>query len=153
MASERIRSWATRTCIAAATIAAPTGAPIVAAGNGTVDLAGPNGAYGTYVRIQHSSSFATAYAHLSGIAPGIRKGRAVRQGQVIGYVGATGLATGPHLHYEVMVGNNQVNPLSVKFAGADKLAGKELAQLRAHINEVDARVVAQRPLIAIATRN
>lgn len=94
--------------------AVPTGTPILAAGSGHVELAGWNGSYGHYIRIRHSSTYKTAYAHLSGYAKGIRRGSVVEQGQVIGYVGSTGRSTGPHLHYEILVNNRKVNPLTVK---------------------------------------
>ncbi len=106
--------------------AAPTGTPIYAAGDGTIEMAGKNGGYGYYIRLRHNNKYATAYAHLSRFAKGIRAGKQVRQGQVIGYVGSTGRSTGPHLHYEILVGNRHVNPLSVKFASGTKLQGKEL---------------------------
>ena len=133
--------------------AAPVGTPIVAAGNGTVEVAGTNGAYGNYVRIRHSGNYQTAYAHLSRFGTGMRAGRAIKQGQIIGYVGTTGLSTGPHLHYEIMVSGNQVNPVTVKFASGDKLGGRELAQFRRHVVDVDARVAALPPLVKVATRD
>lgn len=105
---------------------APPGTPIMAAGDGIVDMAGWNAGYGNYVRVRHNEQYGTAYAHMSRIASGLRKGTHVRQGQVIGYVGMTGLATGPHLHYEVLVHNQQINPLSVKLPTGIKLAGAEL---------------------------
>src|SRR5690625_308211 len=83
--------------------AAPTGTPIYAAGDGTVQMAGRNGGYGNYIRIRHGNGYETAYAHLIRFAKGIRAGVRVRQGDVIGYVGSTGASTGPHLHYEVLV--------------------------------------------------
>src|SRR5690606_20697718 len=89
--------------------AAPAGTPIYAAGNGTVEMAGRNAGYGNYVRIRHSGNYATAYGHMSRIARGMRAGTRVKQGQIVGYVGATGLATGPHLHYEVLNRGAQVN--------------------------------------------
>ncbi|CAA6603566.1 Peptidase M23B [Rhodospirillaceae bacterium LM-1] len=104
----------------------PHGAPIQAAGDGVVEMAGVNKGYGNYLRIRHGNGFSTAYAHLSGFAKGVRAGKRVSQGQVVGYVGSTGLSTGPHLHYEVMVNNSQVNPLSIKMPSGRKLAGKEL---------------------------
>ncbi len=110
--------------------AVPTGTPIQAAGNGTVEFAGANGAYGYYVRVKHDDKHATAYAHMSRFAQGIRKGVRVSQGQVIGYVGSTGRSTGPHLHYEILAGGKQVNPLSVKFQSGTKLAGKELQRFQ-----------------------
>jgi murein DD-endopeptidase MepM/ murein hydrolase activator NlpD len=106
--------------------AAPTGTPIMAAGAGVIEQAGPNGAYGNYVRIRHSSGYSTAYAHMSRFAQGIRAGKRIDQGQIIGFVGSTGRSTGAHLHYEVLVNNDQINPLSIKVPTGTKLAGKEL---------------------------
>ncbi|MFN0044296.1 MAG: M23 family metallopeptidase [Alphaproteobacteria bacterium] len=117
--------------------AAVTGTPIQAAGSGTVDMIGPNGGYGNYIRIRHTNALATAYAHLSGYAAGLRKGARVSQGQIIGFVGTTGQSTGPHLHYEVLSGNNQINPLSLKMAASRKLEGKELVRYRSHIVDIE----------------
>ena len=103
--------------------AAPRGTPIMAAGRGIVTAAGRNGAYGLYVRIRHNTTYSTAYAHMRAIARGIRRGRRVRQGQTIGYVGSTGRSTGPHLHYEVMRNNRQINPLGLKLPTGTKLKG------------------------------
>jgi len=108
--------------------AAPTGTPIMAAGNGTVEVAGRNGAYGRYIRIRHNGEYKTAYAHLSKYARGVRKGKRVKQGQIIGYVGSSGRSTGPHLHYEVLRGNRQINPLGLKLPTGRKLKGDELAR-------------------------
>jgi murein DD-endopeptidase MepM/ murein hydrolase activator NlpD len=108
--------------------AAPTGTPIYAAGNGRVVLAGRNGAYGKYIKIRHNNRYSTAYAHLSRFRKGVRKGKRVRQGQVIGYVGSTGRSTGPHLHYEILVEGRQVNPLRLKLPSGRKLSGTELTQ-------------------------
>ncbi|MGB1088853.1 MAG: M23 family metallopeptidase, partial [Alphaproteobacteria bacterium] len=80
--------------------AAPRGTPIMAAGNGKIDYAGRRGSFGIYVQLQHEGGYQTAYAHMKNLAKGISKGRRVRQGQIIGYVGTTGRSTGPHLHYE-----------------------------------------------------
>jgi murein DD-endopeptidase MepM/ murein hydrolase activator NlpD len=110
--------------------AAPPGTPILAAGAGKVAMAGPNGGYGLYVRLQHTSDVATAYAHMSRLGPGIKPGVAVRQGQVIGFVGSTGMSTGPHLHYEFHRGGKQVNPLAQKFAMRAKVGGPDLARFR-----------------------
>ena len=85
----------------------PTGTPIMAAGEGTVEEAGFHGSYGNYVRLRHGNGYGTAYAHMSRIAPGIHSGKHVAQGQVIGFVGATGRATGPHLHYEVLINSSR----------------------------------------------
>jgi murein DD-endopeptidase MepM/ murein hydrolase activator NlpD len=105
--------------------AAPPGTPILAAGAGKVSMAGPNGGYGTYVKLQHTADVATAYAHMSRLGPGIRPGIAVRQGQVIGFVGSTGLSTGPHLHYEFHRAGRAVNPLAQKFAMRAAVGGKD----------------------------
>lgn len=108
----------------------PPGTPIMAAGDGTIEMAGFNGSYGNYVRVRHANGFATAYAHMSRIAQNIHSGRHVSQGQVVGFVGATGRATGPHLHYEVLKGMTQINPTSIKIPTGTKLAGKELDRFR-----------------------
>ena len=111
--------------------AARYGSPIYAVTDGVVAYAGRHGGHGNYVRIQHGGGLATGYAHMSRIAavPGQR----VRQGQVIGYVGSTGLSTGPHLHYELYRNGATVNPLSVKFTTTAQLAGRELAAFRAKL--------------------
>lgn len=108
--------------------AAATGTPIMAAGAGTVARAGWFGAYGKYVQIRHNNEFATAYAHMSRIAPNLQPGSRIQQGQIIGYIGSTGRSTGPHLHYEILKGGEQVNPLNVKFPTGEVLAGKLLAK-------------------------
>lgn len=109
--------------------AVPTGTPIMASGDAVVASAGWNaGGYGNLVVLRHDGNYSTAYAHMSRIAKGIKPGTRVRQGQVIGYVGMTGLATGPHLHYEVRINNKPVNPLGVHMAPAQKLQGRELAE-------------------------
>ena len=84
--------------------------------------------YGNFVVINHGNGYATAYGHLSRFAPGMRRGARVRQGQVFAYSGATGLATGPHLHYEIRINNIQVNPLTVKVAEGRLLNGKRVAR-------------------------
>jgi len=108
----------------------PYGTPIRASGAGTVEIAGRHGAYGVTVEIQHNGKYETLYAHMSKLAAGIRRGSKVNQGQIIGYVGATGRATGPHLHYEVRVAGRAVNPTKIRAAGGKQLAGKELTQFR-----------------------
>ncbi len=119
--------------------AAPRGTPVVAAGDGKIEHAGRKGAYGKYIRIRHNSDFKTAYAHLRAYARGIRSGRRVRQGQVIGYVGSTGRSTGAHLHYEVLRGNRQVNPLGLKLPTGRKLNGKAKRRFFAARSELDQR--------------
>jgi murein DD-endopeptidase MepM/ murein hydrolase activator NlpD len=106
---------------------APRGTPIMAAGDGIIEMSARNGSYGNYVRIRHGGSYKTAYAHLSRYGKGIKKGRRVKQGQIIGYAGATGRVTAAHLHYEVLVDGNQVNPMRLKLPTGRTLKGKELA--------------------------
>lgn len=102
--------------------AAPTGTPIYAAGNGVVERASRYGGYGHYVRIRHQKGYKTAYAHMSRYGRGIRAGRSVRQGQIIGYVGSTGASTGPHLHYEVYKNGKPVDAMRLKLPTGRKLA-------------------------------
>jgi murein DD-endopeptidase MepM/ murein hydrolase activator NlpD len=101
--------------------AAPRGTPVKASGNGTVSFVGRKGGYGKAVILRHGSMYTTVYAHLSRYAKGVRTGRRVTQGQVIGYVGSTGLATGPHLHYEFRVRGVHKNPLKVKLPEAEPI--------------------------------
>ena len=109
---------------------APYGTPIKAAGAGVVELAGRDGAYGIAVMIKHKGKYETLYGHMSKLADGLSPGVKVNQGQVIGYVGATGRATGPHLHYEVRVERRPVNPLRVKAAGGRQLANIDLLNFK-----------------------
>jgi murein DD-endopeptidase MepM/ murein hydrolase activator NlpD len=110
--------------------AAPSGTPILAAGDGTVEKVGREGGYGNYVRIRHVNGFATAYGHMLRFAQGMEKGVAVKQGQVIGYVGSTGLSTGPHCHFEVMVNNQFVNPMTIQVPRGLQLTGRQLAEFQ-----------------------
>ncbi|MDA0787751.1 MAG: peptidoglycan DD-metalloendopeptidase family protein [Proteobacteria bacterium] len=119
--------------------AAPTGTPIYAAGDGTVEVAGTNGGYGKYIRIRHNGTYSTAYAHLNGYARGVGSGKRVRQGQVIGYVGTTGSSTGPHLHYEIHRDGKQINPLGLKLPSGEKLKGDRLVAFQSLRESVDAR--------------
>ncbi len=116
--------------------AAPTGTPIESSGDGKVLFAGWKKGYGKYIVIRHNATYTTAYGHLSRIKKGIRKGKRVRQGQVIGNVGSTGLSTGPHLHYEVKVRGKQVNPLKVKTSARRSLTKKEMDSFAALRDEV-----------------
>ena len=119
--------------------AAPIGTPIYAAGDGSIDRIGRNGGYGNYIRIRHNSDYSTAYAHLSRYAKGMRKGKRVKQGQVIGYVGNTGRSTGPHLHYEILRGGRQVNPMTVRMPSGRSLKGEELVSFQKGRQELDHR--------------
>lgn len=124
---------------------APIGTPIYAAGNGVVEVRRWEHGYGRYIRIRHDKIHETAYAHLSRYAKGLHRGEHVHQGQVIGYVGESGRATGPHLHYEVLVRGRQVNPMTVKFASGTALAGRELRRFEAARHVIDRRVAALKP--------
>jgi murein DD-endopeptidase MepM/ murein hydrolase activator NlpD len=117
--------------------AAPIGTPIYAAGDGRVLVAGRNGGYGNYVRIRHNGDYSTAYGHMLRFASGIAPGRRVSQGQVIGYVGTTGRSTGPHLHYEVLRDDAQINPMSVKQAPDTQLAGADLRRFQQEVDRID----------------
>lgn len=119
--------------------AAPPGTPILAAGNGIVEEAHRKGGYGNYIRIRHANGYQTAYGHMSRYAPGMKEGLKVKQGQIIGYVGSTGLVSGPHLHYEVLVNSRFVNPLNIQVPRERQLAGRQLAEFqkeRARIDEL-----------------
>lgn len=109
---------------------APTGTPVFAAGDGVIEKREVFGGYGNYVRVRHSGGYATAYAHLSRFGQNIQVGKRVRQEQIIGYVGTTGRSTGPHLHYEILRDNRQVNPMKVKFPSSLKLEGTTLARFK-----------------------
>jgi murein DD-endopeptidase MepM/ murein hydrolase activator NlpD len=112
---------------------APTGTPIFAAGNGTVEEIGWKNGYGKYIKLRHNGTYETAYGHTSRFASGLKKGSKVKQGQVIAYVGATGRATGPHLHFEIMVNGAHVNPSTVKTVASDKLNGPALKAFKAQV--------------------
>lgn len=126
------------------------GTPVMAAGNGTVTSAGRNGAYGNYIRIRHDDIYATAYAHLSRFARGLKRGKRVKQGQVIGFVGSTGRSTGPHLHYEVFASGRRVNPLSLRLPTGRRLKGKLLDDFRVHAARLDAQMAASAPATLMA---
>ena len=117
--------------------AGPSGTPILAAGKGVVEVAKRRGAYGNYVRIKHANGYQTAYAHMRRFGPGIRPGVKVKQGQVIGYIGSTGLSSGPHLHYEVLVNKRHVNPLKMKVPRERLLKGVELAEYKRERQRID----------------
>ena len=106
---------------------APMGTPIFASGNGTVVMAGWEGGYGKYIRIRHANGYETAYGHMSAFARGMEPGKRVRQGQVIGYVGSTGLSTGAHLHYEILINGRFVDPMKIKLPRGRVLDGTLLA--------------------------
>ena len=118
--------------------AAPPGTPILAAGDGTVEAVGRQGGYGNYIRIRNANGFSTGYGHLASYADGLEPGINVKQGQVIGYVGSTGLSTGPHCHYEILVNNQFVNPMTIQVPRGLQLTGRQLAEFQKERKRVDA---------------
>ena len=116
--------------------AAPTGTPIYAGGNGVIEFIGNNGGYGKYIRIRHNNEYKTAYGHMSGFKKGLSKGLRVNQGEIIGYVGSTGKSTGPHLHYEIIFQNEQINPLKLKLPSGKVLKGKELSKFQREAKKI-----------------
>jgi murein DD-endopeptidase MepM/ murein hydrolase activator NlpD len=117
------------------------GTPILAAGNGTVVKAGWSSGYGKHTEIQHANGYTTTYSHQSNFANGIVPGARVRQGQVIGYLGNTGLSTGPHLHYEVKVNGNFVNPMKIRVPRGRELQGVTLAEFKRQRDEIQGLIV------------
>lgn len=118
--------------------AASIGTPILAAGNGVVEFKGTQGGYGNFLKVRHNNVYSTAYAHISKFASGIKVGSKVKQGQVIAYVGRTGVTTGAHLHFEVHKHGVQINPQSIKSTSiGDKLTGNELKKLKSTIDKID----------------
>jgi hypothetical protein len=111
--------------------AAPIGTPVHAAGDGRVSFEGVRGGYGNAILLSHSNNISTLYGHLSRFARDIHVGSHVQQGEVIGYVGMTGLATGPHLHYEYLMNGVHWDPQTVKLPGADPLSADALGKFRA----------------------
>ncbi len=123
-----LRTWRQHTGI---DYGAPTGTPVSAIADGTITMARRNGGYGNFVQIRHARGLVSCYGHLSRYGAGIRSGRNVRQGQTVGYVGMTGLATGPHLHFEVRQGGKPVNPLKVIPPRAEPVARKNMPAFNA----------------------
>ena len=114
--------------------AAPKGTPILAAGDGIIDYAGWNGSYGKYIRIRHNSSYKTVYAHLSKILKS--RNSKVNQGDVIGLLGSTGRSTGPHLHYEVLLNNKQINPMKIKLPSGKRIPDGEMKYFKTEIDKI-----------------
>jgi murein DD-endopeptidase MepM/ murein hydrolase activator NlpD len=132
--------------------AAPLGTPVYASGNGVVEKVGWESGYGKYVRIRHANGYETAYGHMTAFARSAQPGTRVRQGQVIGYVGSTGLSTGPHLHYEILVNGRFVDPLRVKLPRGRVLDGAMLASFDKERDRVDAILSRASPRVAQASR-
>lgn len=120
--------------------AAPTGTAIRASGDGSVDFVGTQNGYGNIVILKHWNGYSTAYAHMSRFASGLRKGDKVSQGDVIGYVGATGWATGPHLHYEFRVNNQPRDPMSAKVPNAQPLSTAQMQRFQTVANDMNRRI-------------
>lgn len=132
--------------------AAPHGTPIKSAGDGKVLLAGRKGGYGNTVIIQHGQRYRTLYAHMQGFAKGVRNGSTVKQGQIIGYIGTTGLSTGPHLHYEFQVDGVHVDPLGLKLPMADPIAKSEMPRFMQQSQPLMARMDEERATMLALNR-
>jgi murein DD-endopeptidase MepM/ murein hydrolase activator NlpD len=128
--------------------AAPLGTAIYASGNGVVDKVGWEAGYGKYVRIKHANGYETAYGHMTAFARSTQPGARVRQGQIIGYVGSTGLSTGPHLHYEILVNGRFVDPLRVRLPRGRVLDGPVLAAFEKDRAEIDGIITRSNPRVA-----
>ena len=120
--------------------AAPEGTPIMASGSGTVTRAKWCGGGGNCIKIKHNSTYTTVYAHLKNFAKGIKKGKKVKQGQIIGYVGSTGMSTGPHLHYEVIVNGKKVNSQTLKLPSGKVLKDNERTEFEIHRIKTDVMI-------------
>ena len=128
---------------------APFGTPIFAAGNGEIEEIGLKGGYGKYVRIRHANGYETAYGHMTAFARGLQVGSHVRQGQIVGFVGSTGLSTGSHVHFEIIVNGRFVDPMRVKLPRGRVLDGDTLASFEKDRTQLDA-VLAAAPLSHVA---
>jgi murein DD-endopeptidase MepM/ murein hydrolase activator NlpD len=117
--------------------AAPRGTAIIASGNGVVERAGWTNGYGNQTLIRHSNGYETSYSHQNAVASGVSAGAKVRQGQVIGYVGSTGLSTGPHLHYEVIVNGSKVDPMRIRLPSGGELQGDDLVAFKRERERID----------------
>ena len=122
--------------------AAKRGTPIMAAGDGRITYAGRNGSFGRFVEIKHLNNFKTRYAHLYKYSKGIKKGRMVKQGDIIGYVGTSGRSTGPHLHYEVKHKNRTINPMKLKLESTINIEGKDMPNFYANVSLTRERFLA-----------
>ncbi|MEM6985030.1 MAG: M23 family metallopeptidase, partial [Pseudomonadota bacterium] len=130
---------------------AATGTPIFATGKGKVAFIGGRGGYGKTIILQHGRKYSTLYAHMSRFKKGLKLGDRVEQGQVIGYVGKTGLATGPHLHYEFRINGKHTDPQTVEFPGAESLPKSELATFKSQSQQPHYVLNAlQLPTVALA---
>jgi murein DD-endopeptidase MepM/ murein hydrolase activator NlpD len=131
---------------------APTGTPIYAAGNGTVEKVGWEGGYGRYVRIRHANGYETGYGHMSAFARNMVEGKKVRQGQLIGYVGSTGLSTAAHLHYEILINSRFVDPMKIRLPRGRVLEGTLLASFEQERDRLDAMMRRPAPPATVPAR-
>lgn len=131
---------------------APRGTPIIASGNGTVKKAGWASGYGKQIILKHANGYVTSYSHQSAFAKGIVPGAKVRQGQVIGYVGSTGLSTGNHLHYELIVNGTKVDPMRVRLPTGRVLKGEELAAFERERDRINALLLDENEPVKVASR-
>ena len=122
--------------------AAKRGTPIMAAGDGRVVFAGRNGAFGRFIEIKHLNNFRTRYAHLYKFAKGVKKGKVLKQGDIIGYVGTSGRSTGPHLHYEVKHKNRTINPIKLKLESTVNVEEIDMSNFYASISLTRERFLA-----------
>lgn len=133
--------------------AASRGTPVKAAGDGKVEFAGRNGGYGNMVKISHGQTYETRYAHLNSFGSGVRQGKWVQQGQIIGYVGSTGLATGPHLHYEFYVNGAVRNPVTVQLPNGDPIDRSELENFQLQTKPLLAKLDVSKDNVIVQTSN
>lgn len=116
--------------------AAPAGTPIYASGNGVIDFIGKKGGYGNYIQIRHNGTYSSAYAHAQSFAKGLKVGSRVTQGETIAYVGATGQATGPHLHYELIESGKKINAMTVHLPSGETLTGEALVRFQTEASRI-----------------
>jgi murein DD-endopeptidase MepM/ murein hydrolase activator NlpD len=129
---------------------APFGTPIFASGNGEIESIGLEGGYGKYIKIRHANGYETAYGHMSAFARNLQEGSHVRQGQVIGYVGSTGLSTGSHVHYEIMINGRFIDPMKVKLPRGRVLEGPLLASFEDQREKLDQVLARATPSARVA---
>jgi murein DD-endopeptidase MepM/ murein hydrolase activator NlpD len=132
--------------------AAPRGTPIISSGNGVVEKAGWSSGYGLQTIIRHPNGYVSSYSHQSAIAKGVKDGARVNQGQVIGFVGSTGLSTGAHLHYELIVNNTKVDAMKVRLPGGKSLSGDALALFQQERKRIDTLLNLDEKLTQVAAR-
>ncbi|QLC51840.1 M23 family metallopeptidase [Bartonella alsatica] len=130
---------------------APKGSPIIAVGDGIVTKVGVTGGYGNHTEIQHSNGYISSYSHQSGYAPEIKPGVKVRQGQVIGYVGTTGMATGPHCHFEIIVNGVKVDPMRIRIPDSKALTNQDLQAFMEEKNNIDSLLNSPAPSLEDAS--